>query len=120
MSWVSAVILAIELLVKYGPRIYKLGKEIYDYIEEKTRTTVRAETPITSDEKAERFNNKVAEKLTAAGRRMSRSEINEFREAIWEKKNPGKTPKPLTDQRLMYGTATRKQGKTKWAGTTSR
>ena len=97
MNWIQAVIFAIQMLIKYGPKLWDLGKKLYDEIEQRRANG----TNMNSDQKAQAFNGRAA--MIYAGQQgyqANRKILNEFRENVWTHKNPGKERKPLSDPRL--------------------
>jgi hypothetical protein len=97
MGWIQLAIFIVQMLIKYGPTLWKLGKQIYDEIEAR----IHGGETLTSDQKAIAFN-RTAERAYVAqtSTQPTRKVLNEFRENVWTLKNPGKEPKPLTDVRL--------------------
>ena len=100
------IFFAIKMLWEYGPRIWKLGKEIYDKVEGSHSSVPesRITEPLTSELKAIKFN-RLAETAISGltGVEPKRSELNQFRERVWKYRNPNATPKDLADARLRIG-----------------
>lgn len=93
VGWVKLGLLVLE----YGYKIVKFLLEKYNAIEKEAEVV----DGITSDQKANSWNNHVLTKfLFAKERTPGRSELNKLRETVWAAKNPGKIPKPLKDPRL--------------------
>jgi len=107
MGWIQIVILVVQAIIKFGPAIYKVGKEVYEWVESKRDKEIK----LNSDAKALSFN--LASERILAGKAIAKlppERMNELRETVWASKNPGKNPKPLTDPAL------RVLPKGKWAG----
>jgi len=106
MNYVQIIFFAIKMLWEYGPKLWKLGKEIYDKIEQ-TSTHVdgsREAKPLTSDQKAKEFNRQALNSVARyKGYMPKRTAVNEFRENVWKYRNPNATPKELSDARLRAG-----------------
>ena len=85
----QTILFILDVIVKYGPSIFKLLLDAYDWVEDKMRDHK-------SDEKAKAFNKKLKEDFAIS------EGINEAREDIWKVKNPDKTPTPLEDETLIY------------------
>lgn len=108
-KWLSLAVYVIRMVWKYGPRLWKIGRELYDEIEARCSPDG---TPLDATEKAVVFN-EVAQKAIAEhkGYVPRRPVVNLYRERVWRYRNPGKTPKRLTDARLRYGTKVLRKGK---------
>ena len=101
MAWFHWLLFAIDMLIKYGPTLWKIGKEIYDVIEKRGN-----QAQLTSDQKAGSWNDNVKGHWTdQRGKHPKRAELNRMRERVWMANNPGKKPKKLHDPRLKIGTA---------------
>jgi len=97
MNWIKFAMFAVNMLIKYGPALWKLGKQIYDDIERKAAV----DSTITPEQKAIIFNRTAERAYTGQrGKTPNRKTLNAFRENVWKAKNPGKTGKPLGDVRL--------------------
>lgn len=97
MNWIKIAMFAVGMIIKYGPTLWKLGKQIYDDIEQKKMV----DSTMSSEQKAIMFN-RTAERAYIGQSRETpdRKTLNMFREDVWKAKNPGKTGKPLKDVRL--------------------
>jgi len=81
------------MIWKYGPGLWKLGKDIYDDVESRSLNT--------SESKAIAYNRRAEQAFVGQkGYMPRRRTLNEFREAVWKYRNPGKTAMPLMDARL--------------------
>ena len=102
MKWIQLAVFATRMILRYGPKLWKLGKEIFDDIEQRRR---QDGTPLAKEEKAAVFNT-LAERaiVEQKGYEPRRPALNVLRENVWRYRNPGKTPKRLADARLRYGT----------------
>lgn len=107
MGWIQILITAIKMLVKYGPTVWKLAKQIYDDVEGRSYADG---TKMKSETSAKEFNRQ-AEGLIVpkTKKKMARPDLNELREDVWKYRNPGKTPKEIFDAKYR---AMPKRGKT--------
>ena len=88
------VLFSARMAVWYGPRLWKIGREIYDRIE-KRRVSGR---PLCSEAKALAFDRELlAAWLDLKSSKPTRAARDRFRENVWKAKNPGLEPKPLED-----------------------
>ena len=99
MQWIQIAIFAMRMIIKYGPKAWKIGKGIYDDVEAKFHEDGRA---LSSDESARVFNLSASTAVTQRKVRIKRAtteKLNELREDVWRYKNPGKSPKALYNAR---------------------
>jgi len=101
MKWIQLAIYAVRMILRYGPKLWALGKEIYDDLEKRRRPD---NTPLGAEEKATVFNH-LAERAVADTKGIvpRRPVLNRYREDVWQYRNPGKRAKRLADARLRYG-----------------
>ena len=96
MKWIQLAIFAVRMVLRYGPKLWNLGKQIYDDIESRGLVSTEA--------KARAFNNQAELPFTEiAGYMPTRPTLNEFRESVWRYRNPWKNPQRLKDARLRIG-----------------
>jgi len=96
--WIQLGMFALQMLIKWGPKIWKLGNNVYRDIEEKRNETGGT---LTSDESAKSYNEKAVRVVAGAtGKAYSPRNLNALREDVWKRNNIGSKPKPLKDARL--------------------
>jgi len=111
MNKMQLLLFILKMFWEYGPKLWKLGKSIYDEIESRSVTVQEVGSPepkqvkiLSSEKKAKEFNRKAEMAVARSqGYMPKRSAMNEFRENVWKYRNPNATPKDLADARLRIG-----------------
>lgn len=109
MQWIQLAFFVMRMIIKYGPKLWKLGNEIYHDVEGKQNEDG---SPLSSEQSANIYNQKATRKIVGkTGRAPDVRKLNALREDVWKKNNPGNVPKPLSNVRLRAMPRKRARGK---------
>jgi hypothetical protein len=103
MEWktvIQMIIFSVKMIMRYGPSLWKIGKNIYDDVEGMSK---EAPEPLSSTSKAQQWNNKaLVYHIENKGIVPPRLKLNELRENVWTAKNQlAEDRKPISDPKLM-------------------
>jgi hypothetical protein len=105
LNWIKWALFISQMIIRYGPKLWKLGKEIYNEIE---RRVDSKNEKLSSDAKAKAFNKLAVSPYMKHKKKVPmHPDLNRFRENIWTAKNRGKTRKALKDPKLFAKGKTR-------------
>jgi hypothetical protein len=94
------VIFSVKMLIRYGPGLWKIGKDIYDDVEDLSANSTE---PLSSTTKAQEWNNKaLVYEIEKKGVVPTMNKLNRMREDVWTAKNKlAEDRKPISDPKLM-------------------
>lgn len=98
MNKLKLIFEILKIVMTFGPEVWKLAKEIYAYVESMSSVYKCTDKPLTSKEKAMKFDTRLMAKTASSSRPLTLEEAARIREAVWKVKNfdkikTGKTPK---------------------------
>ena len=97
-QWIQLGMFAVKMIIKWGPKIWKLGNDVYHDIEGKRDIDGDA---LTSDQSANSYNQKAVRVVAGfTGKAYSPRNLNALREDVWKRNNIGSKPNLLKDARL--------------------
>jgi len=111
VTWIRGGWLAWKMFWKYGPKIVGLGFRIYRKVEDLADQEVVAISEEERDVKVELKRQMFGDLLSASrrlwygtmGKHATEKEVEEFREDIWRRMNPGKRPRRVSGKTRRRG-----------------
>lgn len=90
MGIFQIISLVLTLILKFGPGLFSLGKDVYEAVESWSENEKALGKEPTGAEKAVKFNEIAAVELSAQNKIASPAKINLLREGVWALNNKKK------------------------------